>query len=52
MISIEEMRKTNPTLKDMPDAELEKVRILLYEMAELALKHYKLNSGRKQEKKQ
>ena len=38
MISLEELRELEPGLKDMSDAEVTKIRILLYSQAQLALK--------------
>ncbi len=40
MISIEELRKSDPGLADKSDAEIEKIRILLYSQAQLALKYF------------
>ena len=37
MISIEELRKIEPELQELPDAEVEHIRDLLYDQAKLAL---------------
>jgi hypothetical protein len=40
MLSLEELRKADPKLANVPDKELEKIRGLLYGSAELALESY------------
>lgn len=39
-ISLEEMRESDPKLKDLSDDELDKARTYLYSLAQLALESY------------
>jgi hypothetical protein len=40
MISLEEMREIEPSLKDKSDKEVEEIRRLLYELGNLALDRF------------
>ena len=40
MLSLEEIRKVEPKLKDLPDEKVAEIRDSLYQLAELALDSY------------
>jgi len=45
MLSLEEMRKRNPKLRDVSDEHLEHARDLLYDQARLALKIWRIRKS-------
>jgi len=47
MMSLDECRKIDPRLKDLPDEAVAKIRDLLYEMGQLAFDTWQENGGSK-----
>lgn len=39
-LSLEELRETEPSMKDIPDKELGEIRDIIYQQAELSLEYY------------